>query len=103
MGSSCKTDCYIYENIRMNVYLTKQEDGNTEACDMRIRFLDLDDDNHEFFVIDTVMPSSVISDGTILDFILEDQFIDEDIMDPESLDLIMILNGTMSFHRSRRL
>jgi len=34
---------------------------------------------------------------------MEDQFIDEDIMDQESLDLIMILNGTMSFHRSRRI
>ena len=49
------------------------------------------------------MPSSVILDGTILDYIMEDQFIDEDIMDQESLDLIMILNGTMSFHRSRRI
>ena len=63
----------------------------------------MDDDNHEFLVIDTIMPSSVISDGTILDYIMEDQFIDEDIMDQESLDLIMILNGTMSFHRSRRI
>ena len=54
-------------------------------------------------MIDTVMPSSVISDGTILDFILEDQFIDEDIMDPENLDLVLILNGTLSFHRSRRI
>ena len=70
---------------------------------MHISFLDLDDDNHEFLVIDTIMPSSVISDGSILDYIMEDQFIDEDIMDQESLDLIMILNGTMSFHRSRRI
>ena len=70
---------------------------------MHISFLDLDDDNHEFLVIDTIMPSSVILDGTILDYIMEDQFIDEDIMDQESLDLIMILNGTMSFHRSRRI
>jgi hypothetical protein len=54
-------------------------------------------------VIDTIMPNSVISDGSILDYIMEDQFIDEDIMDQESLDLIMILNGTMSFHRSRRI
>ena len=65
--------------------------------------LDLDDDNHEFLIINTIMPSSVISDGSILDYIMEDQFIDEDIMDQESLDLIMILNGTMSFHRSRRI
>ena len=70
---------------------------------MRVSFLDLDDDNHEFLVIDTIMPSSAILDGNILDYIMEDQFIDEDIMDQESLDLIMILNGTMSFHRSRRI
>ena len=44
---------------------------------MRVSFLDLDDDNHEFLVIDTIIPSSVISDGTILDYIMEDQFIDE--------------------------
>jgi prophage antirepressor-like protein len=100
---NCKTQCYLYENIRMNVYLRKMVDGRIGYCDMHISFLDLDDDNHEFFVIDTVMPSSVISDGTILDFILEDQFIDEDIMDPENLDLVLILNGTMSFHRSRRI
>lgn len=34
---------------------------------------------------------------------MEDQFIDEDVMDQEGLELIMILNGTMSFHRSRRI
>lgn len=100
---NCKTQCYLYENIRMNVYLRKMVDGRIGYCDMHISFLDLDDDNHEFFVIDTVMPSSVISDGTILDFILEDQFIDEDIMDPENLDLVLILNGAMSFYRSRRI
>ena len=82
---NCQSDCCLYGNI------------------MRVSFLDLDDDNHEFLVIDTIMPSSVILDGTILDYIMEDQFIDEDIMDQESLDLIMILNGTMSFHRSRRI
>ena len=58
-------------------------DGRIDFCDMHITFLDLDDDNHEFLVID--------------------KFIDEDIMDQESLDLIMILNGTMLFHRSRRI
>ena len=83
--------------------LRKMVDGRTGSCAMHISFLDLDDDNHEFLVIDTIMPSSVISDGTILDYIMEDQFIDEDIMDQESLDLIMILNGTMSFHRSRHI
>ena len=99
---NCQSDCCLYENIRINVYLRKMVDGRTGSCAMHISFLDLDDDNHEFLVIDTIMPSSVISDGSILDYIMEDQFIDEDIMDQESLDLIMILNGTMSFHRSRR-
>ncbi len=100
---NCQSDCCLYQNIRMNIYLRKMVDGRTGSCAMRVSFLDLDDDNHEFLVIDTIMPSSVISDGTILDYIMEDQFIDEDIMDQESLDLIMILNGTMSFHRSRRM
>ena len=100
---NCQSDCCLYQNIRMNVYLRKMVDGRTGSCAMRVSFLDLDDDNHEFLVIDTIMPSSVISDGSILDYIMEDQFVDEDIMDQESLDLIMILNGTMSFHRSRRI
>ena len=100
---NCQSDCDVYKNIRMNIYLRKMVDGRIDFCDMHITFLDLDDDNHEFLVIDTIMPSSVILDGTILDYIMEDQFIDEDIMDQESLDLIMILNGTMSFHRSRRI
>ena len=100
---NCQSDSCLYGNIRMNVYLRKMVDGRTGSCAMHISYLDLDDDNHEFLVIDTIMPSSVISDGSILDYIMEDQFIDEDIMDQESLDLIMILNGTMSFHRSRRI
>jgi prophage antirepressor-like protein len=100
---NCQSDCCLYGNIRMNIYLRKMVDGRIDFCDMHITFLDLDDDNHEFLVIDTIMPSSAILDGTILDYIMEDQFIDEDIMDQESLDLIMILNGTMSFHRSRRI
>ena len=100
---NCQSDCCLYENIRINVYLRKMVDGRTGSCAMHISFLDLDDDNHEFLIINTIMPSSVISDGSILDYIMEDQFIDEDIMDQESLDLIMILNGTMSFHRSRRI
>ena len=100
---NCQSDSCLYGNIRMNVYLRKMVDGRTGSCAMHISYLDLDDDNHEFLIINTIMPSSVISDGTILDYIMEDQFIDEDIMDQESLDLIMILNGTMSFHRSRRI
>ena len=100
---NCQSDCCLYGNIRMNIYLRKMVDGRTGSGAMHISFLDLDDDNHEFLVIDTIMPSSVISDGSILDYIMGDQFIDEDIMDQESLDLIMILNGTMSFHRSRHI
>ena len=100
---NCQSDSCLYGNIRMNVYLRKMVDGRTGSCAMHISYLDLDDDNHEFLVIDTIMPGSVISDGTILDYIMEDQFIDEDIMVQESLDLIMILNGTMSFHRSRHI
>ena len=100
---NCKTDCYIYENIRMNVYLTKQEDGNTEACDIRIRFLDLDDDNLEMMSYDTWLPEYAVSDNTILDYLLEEFTLDEDVLDPKNIDLVVLLNGTMSFHRSRRL
>ena len=100
---NCKTDCYIYENIRMNVYLTKQEDGNTEACDMRIRFLDLDDDSFEYMSYDTWLPEYAVSDNTILDYLLEELTLDVDVLDPENVDLVVLLNGTMSFHRSRRL
>ena len=100
---NCKTDCYIYENIRMNVYLTKQEDGNTEACDMLIKFLDLDDDSFEYLSYDTWLPSYAVSDNTILDYLLEELTLDVDVLDPENVDLVVLLNGTMSFHRSRRL
>ncbi len=100
---NCKTNCYIYENIRMNVYLNKMVDGRIDYCDMRITFLDLDDDNLEFMEINTIMPSSAIMDGTILDYIMDDQFVDEDVTDSGNIDLVVILNGTMSFHRSRRI
>ena len=100
---NCKSNCYIYENIRMNVYLRKMVDGRIDFCDMHISFLDLDDDSHELLEIDTIMPSRVVLAGTILDYIMEDQFIDEDITNPENIDLVIILNGTMSFHRSRRI
>ena len=100
---NCQSDSRLYGNIRMNVYLRKMVDGRTGSCAMHISYLDLDDDNHEFLVIDTIMPSSVILDGTILDYIMEDQFIDEDAMEQEGLELIMIQNGTMSFHRSRHI
>ena len=100
---NCKTDCYIYENLRMNVYLTKQEDGNTEACDMLIRFLDLDDDNLEMMSYDTWLPEYAVSDNTILDYIQEEMTLDDDFLEPENIDVLVILNSIVSFHRSRRL
>ena len=87
----------------MNVYLTKQEDGNTEACDMRIRFLDLDDDSFEYWSFDTWLPSYAVLDNTVLDYLLEEITLDEDVLDPKNVDLVVLLNGTMSFHRSRRI
>ena len=100
---NCQSDCDVYKNIRMNVYLRKMVDGRVDMCTMHISFLDLDDDNREFFVIETVIPSSDVLDGSILDYIMEDQFLDEDIMEPGNLEIVLILNGTMSFHRSRRI
>ena len=50
-----------------------------------------------------IIPNSVVLDGSILDFIMEDQFADVDILEPGDLNTVMILNGTMSFHRSRRI
>ena len=84
---NCKTDCYIYENLRMNVYLTKNKDGDTDTCDMRIRWL----------------PSYAVLDNTVLDYLLEELTLDVDVLDPENVDLVVLLNGTMSFHRSRRI
>ena len=98
-----QSDCYVYKNIRMNVYLRKMVDGRVDMCAMRISFLDLDDDNREFFAIETVIPSSAVLDGSILDYIMDDQFLDEDIMEPGNLEIVLILNATMSFHRSRRI
>ena len=100
---NCQSDCYVYNKIRMNVYLRKMVDGRVDMCAMHISFLDLDDDNREFFVIETVIPSSDVLDGSILDYIMEDQFLDEDIMEPGNLEIVLILNATMSFHRSRRI
>ena len=100
---NCQSDCDVYKNIRMNVYLRKMVDGRVDMCAMHISFLDLDDDNREFFVIETVIPSSDVLDGSILDYIMEDQFLDEDIMEPGNLEIVLILNATMSFHRSRRI
>ena len=100
---NCKTDCYIYENLRMNVYLTKNKDGDTDTCDMRIRFLDLDDDSFEYWSFDTWLPSYAVLDNTVLDYLLEELTLDVDVLDPENVDLVVLLNGTMSFHRSRRI
>ena len=100
---NCKTDCYIYENLRMNVYLTKQEDGNTEACDMLIKFLDLDDDNLEMMSYDTWLPEYAVSDNIILDYLLEEITLDDDYLEPENIDVLVILNSIVSFHRSRCL
>lgn len=100
---NCKTNCYIYEKLRMNVYLTKQEDGNTEACDMLIKFLDLDDDNLEMMSYDTWLPEYAVSDNTILDYILEEMTLDDDFLEPENIDVLVILNSIVSFHRSRRI
>ena len=100
---NCKTDCYIYENLRMNVYLTKQEDGNTEACDMLIKFLDLDDDNLKMMSYDTWLPEFAVADNIILDYLLEEITLDDDYLEPENIDVLVILNSIVSFHRSRRL
>ena len=99
---NCKTDCYIYENLRMNVYLTKQEDGNTEACDMLIKFLDLDDDSFQYMSYDTWLPEYAVEDNIILDYLLEEITLDDDYLEPENVDVLVILNSIVSFHRSRR-
>ena len=100
---NCKTDCYIYENLRMNVYLTKQEDGNTEACDMLIKFLDLDDDSFQYMSYDTWLPEYAVEDNIILDYLLEEITLDDDYLEPENVDVLVILNSIVSFHRSRRI
>ena len=100
---NCKTDCYIYENLRMNVYLTKQEDGNTEACDMLIKFLDLDDDNLKMMSYDTWLPEFAVTDNIILDYLQEEITLDDDYLEPENIDVLVILNSIVSFHRSRRM
>ena len=99
---NCKTDCYIYENLRMNVYLKKLGDGNTEACDMLIKFLDLDDDNLEMMSYDTWLPEFAVTDNIILDYLLDEITLDDDYLEPENIDVLVILNSIVSFHRSRR-
>lgn len=99
---NCHSNKYIYDNLRMNVYLMKDEDGCIEEGKMRISFIDLDDDNYEFLTMETGFPDCIFSEWPILDFILEEKFM-KDILKPENADLVLILNGTMSFHRSRRV
>ena len=99
---NCHSNKYIYDNLRMNVYLMKDEDGCIEEGKMRISFLDLDDDNYEFLTMETGFPDCIFSEWPILDFILEERFM-KDILKPENAALVLILNGTMSFHRSRRV
>ena len=99
---NCHSNKYIYDNLRMNVYLMKDEDGCIEEGKMRISFIDLDDDNYEFLTMETGFPDCIFSEWPILDFILEEKFM-KDILKPENADLMLILNGTMSFHRSRRV
>jgi hypothetical protein len=70
---------------------------------MRIRFLDLDDDSFEYWSFDTWLPSYAVKDNTVLDYLLEEITLDEDVLDPKNVDLVVLLNGTMSFHRSRRI
>ena len=99
---NCHSNKYIYDNLRMNVYLMKDEDGCIEEGKMRISFIDLDDDNYEFLTMETGFPDCIFSEWPILDFILEEKFM-KDILKPENANLVLILNGTMSFHRSRRV
>lgn len=100
---NCKTDCYIYENIRMNVYLTKDEDGHAELCDMTIKFLDLDDDNLEMMSYDTWLPEYAVTDNAILKYILDEMTLDDSFLEPKNVDVLVVLNSIVSFHRSRRL
>ena len=100
---NCKTNCCIHDNLRMNIYLRKMVDGRIDYCDTQITILDLDNDNQVICDINTIMPSQVLVDGTILDYIMKEQFANEDLLETKSLNLVLILNGTVSFHRSRRV
>jgi len=99
----CKSDFFIYQNVRMNVYLSKSKEEGLEGCNMIIRFLDLDDDNYEFYFEDTAIPDFIVTDNEILEYIFDDLFHDVDILDSENVDLVAIMSGTMSFKRSRRI
>jgi hypothetical protein len=98
-----KSNGLVYKNVRMNIYLKKMKDGSTDQCRMTISFLDLDDDNSEFFAIDTHLPSYVLSENAILNHIFEAYFLPIDLVDSANKERVMILNGVISFHRSRRV
>lgn len=98
-----RSDCLVYKNVRMNVYLTKMKDGNDDQCRMTISFLDLDDDNDEFFAIDTYLPSYVLSEDGILDYIFAAHFQRVELVESGDHLREMILNGVISFNRSRRV
>ena len=51
----------------------------------------------------TWLPSYAVLDNTVLDYLLEELTLDVDVLDPENVDLVVLLNGTLSFHRSRRI
>lgn len=65
--------------------------------------LDLDDDNLEMMSYDTWIPEYAVTDNAILDYILEEMTLDGDFLEPENVDVLVILNSIVSFHRSRRL
>jgi hypothetical protein len=51
---------------------------------------------------DTWIPEYAVTDNAILDYILEEMTLDGDFLEPENIDVLVILNSIVSFHRSRR-
>ena len=52
---------------------------------------------------DTWLPEFAVTDNIILDYLLEEITLDDDYLEPENIDVLVILNSIVSFHRSRRL
>ena len=52
---------------------------------------------------DTWLPKFAVTDNIILDYILDEMTLDDDYLEPENIDVLVILNSIVSFHRSRRL
>ena len=48
-------------------------------------------------------PYYAVSNNTVFDHHLEEFTLDEDVMNFENIDLVDLLNGTISFPRSQRL